>query len=70
MYYYICVLCNICVLIMFQVRTFLDLQQKAAEVMAAVTIWESELNNVEMGLLKVNEHGGAFIKENVGPLYK
>lgn len=38
--------------------------------MAAITVWEAELNNVETGLGRINKHGGSFIKENVGPLYK
>lgn len=55
---------------LFQVKIFLDLQQKAAEVMAAITIWESELHDIEMGLMEINKRGGSIIKENVGPLYK
>ncbi|EZA62464.1 RING finger protein nhl-1 [Ooceraea biroi] len=50
------------------VRMFLDLQQKAAEVMAAVTIWDSELNDIEMGLGKINK--ASLIKEKAGPHYK
>ncbi|KMQ90386.1 ring finger protein nhl-1, partial [Lasius niger] len=53
------------------VKAFLDLQQKAAEVMAAVTIWETELNDIEMGFKKVNEKEKLFVKKkNTGPLYK
>ncbi|XP_025265944.1 RING finger protein nhl-1 [Camponotus floridanus] len=36
-----------------KVTVFLDLQQKAAEVMAAVAIWEAELNKIEKGFKKV-----------------
>ncbi|XP_077260106.1 uncharacterized protein LOC143896262 [Temnothorax americanus] len=53
-----------------KVKTFLDLQQKAAEIMAAVTIWESELNDVERELRKVNKRGKSFMKEKTGPSYK
>ncbi|XP_012536441.1 tripartite motif-containing protein 2 [Monomorium pharaonis] len=53
-----------------KVKTFLDLQQKAAEVMAAVAIWESELNDVEAELGKVNKHGRSFIKEKTASSYK
>lgn len=51
-------------------KTFLDLQQKAAEIMAAVTIWESERNDVEVELGKVNKQGRSFMKEKSGPSYK
>lgn len=53
-----------------KVKTFLDLQQKAAEVMAAVAIWELELNDVEAELGKVNKYGKSSIKEKTGPSYK
>ncbi|XP_032678369.1 RING finger protein nhl-1-like [Odontomachus brunneus] len=53
-----------------KVKVFLDLQQKAAEVMAAIAIWESKLRGIEMGLAEINKRGGSIIKENVGPLYK
>lgn len=51
-------------------NTFLDLQQKAAEVMAAITTWESELNGIQRGFKKVNKKEKSFVKKNVGPLYK
>jgi len=54
----------------FQVKTFLDLQQKAAEIMAAVAIWELELNDVELELKKVNKHGKLFTKDKISPSYK
>lgn len=54
--------------ISFQVKTFLDLQQKAAEVMAAVAIWESDLTDVEMGLGKINK--ASHVKEKANPHYK
>ncbi|XP_018352857.1 PREDICTED: E3 ubiquitin-protein ligase TRIM71-like [Trachymyrmex septentrionalis] len=52
------------------VKTFLNLQQQAAEVMAAVAIWELELNDVELELGNVNKHGKLCIKEQIDPLYK
>lgn len=55
---------------LFQVKTFLDLQEKAAEIMAAIIIWESQLNNVEVQLDKINKREGSFIKENIEPRYK
>lgn len=51
-------------------KTFLDLQQKAAEIVAAVAIWELELNDVEMELRKVNKQGKPVLKETTGPSYK
>jgi len=51
------------------VKTFLNLQQQAAEVMAAVAIWELELNDVELELGNVNKHEKLCIKE-IDPLYK
>lgn len=55
---------------MFQVTAFLDLQQKAAEVMAAVAIWESELNNIQKGFKKVNKKEKLPVKKNKSSLYK
>ncbi|EGI68897.1 hypothetical protein G5I_02388, partial [Acromyrmex echinatior] len=52
-----------------QVKTFLNLQQQAAEVMAAVAIWELELNDVELELGNVNKNGKLCIKEQISPLY-
>ncbi|XP_011866251.1 PREDICTED: RING finger protein nhl-1-like isoform X2 [Vollenhovia emeryi] len=53
-----------------KVKMFLDLQQKAAEITAAVTIWQSELNDVEAELRKVNKQGRSFTREKTGPSYK
>ncbi|XP_011069249.1 PREDICTED: uncharacterized protein LOC105155055 [Acromyrmex echinatior] len=53
-----------------KVKTFLNLQQQAAEVMAAVAIWELELNDVELELGNVNKNGKLCIKEQISPLYK
>lgn len=54
----------------FQVTAFLDLQQKAAEVMAAVAIWESELNNIQKRFKKVNKKEKLPVKKNKSSLYK
>lgn len=51
-------------------KTFLNLQQQAAEIMATIAIWELELNDVELELGNVNKHGKLCIKEQNGPLYK
>lgn len=51
-------------------KTFLELQQKAAEVKSAVTIWELKLNDVEMKLGKVNKHEKPVLKEKARPSYK
>ncbi|KAL6437147.1 hypothetical protein ACFW04_005017 [Cataglyphis niger] len=53
-----------------KVTAFLDLQQKAAEVMAAVAIWESELNNIQKGFKKVNKKEKLPVKKNKSSLYK
>ncbi|XP_018314682.1 uncharacterized protein [Mycetomoellerius zeteki] len=53
-----------------KVKTFLNLQQQAAEIMATIAIWELELNDVELELGNVNKHGKLCIKEQNGPLYK
>lgn len=53
-----------------KVNTFLDLHQKAAEIIAAVAIWELELNNIELDLGKVNKYKKSFIKEKTGLSYK
>ncbi|XP_029665025.1 RING finger protein nhl-1-like isoform X1 [Formica exsecta] len=53
-----------------KVTAFLDLQQKAAEVMAAVAIWESELNNIQKGFKKVNEKERLPVKKNKSSLYR
>ncbi|KAL0129783.1 hypothetical protein PUN28_001797 [Cardiocondyla obscurior] len=53
-----------------KVQTFLDLQQKASEVMAAVSIWESELNDVEIELQRINKHKRTFIKKKTKPFCK
>ncbi|XP_011641564.1 uncharacterized protein LOC105429977 [Pogonomyrmex barbatus] len=52
-----------------KIKTFLNLQQRAAEIMATVAIWESELNDIQTELRKVNDDK-AFIRRNAGPLYK
>ncbi|KAL6259960.1 hypothetical protein P5V15_009869 [Pogonomyrmex californicus] len=52
-----------------KVKTFLNLQQRAAEIMATVAIWESELSDIQTELRKVNDDK-AFIRKNAGPLYK
>ncbi|XP_067204863.1 RING finger protein nhl-1-like [Linepithema humile] len=38
--------------------------------MAAVVIWESALNDIEMELGKVNKHGKLLVKKSTGPSYK
>ncbi|XP_072761005.1 uncharacterized protein [Anoplolepis gracilipes] len=53
-----------------KVTAFLDLQRKAAEVMAAIAIWESELNKVEMKFKKVNEKEKLPAKKNKGSVHK
>jgi len=42
----------------------------AAEVMAAVAIWESELNDIEMKLGRVKKRGKLLVGKSTGPSYK
>jgi len=57
-------------LLYFQVKTFLDLQQKAIEIMTAVAVWESALNDIEKELGKVKKHRKLLVKKSAGPSYK
>ena len=55
---------------LFQVKTFLDLQQKAAEVIATVVIWESALNDIEIELEKLKKPGKLLVKKSTDFSYK